>query len=54
LVRVVFEGALGPGRNVVYWDGRDGGGDALPSGVYVVALEADGNTETRSVAVVNR
>jgi flagellar basal-body rod modification protein FlgD len=54
LVRRVFAGALGAGRNVVYWDGRDGNGDTVPSGVYVVTVEAGGDTDVAAVAVVNR
>jgi ligand-binding sensor domain-containing protein len=54
LVRRAFEGPLGPGRNVVYWDGRDAGGDVAPSGIYLVAVDAEGRVDTKSVAVVNR
>jgi hypothetical protein len=54
LVRRVFDGALAAGRNVVYWDGRDGHGDPAPSGLYLVAVEVAGKSEVRSVAVVNR
>ena len=54
LVRRVFDGPLNSGRNVVYWDGRDGNGDTVPSGLYLVTVEAEGKTDVRSVAVVNR
>jgi ligand-binding sensor domain-containing protein len=54
LVRRVFDGLLGGGRNVVYWDGRDGNGETVPSGVYAVVVEATGDTDVASVAVVNR
>jgi ligand-binding sensor domain-containing protein len=54
IVRRVFDGSLGPGRNVLYWDGRDGGGDVVPSGLYLVTIKAEGNTDVKSVAVVNR
>ena len=54
LVRRVFDGPLNSGRNVVYWDGRDGNGDPVPSGLYLVTVEAEGKTDVRSVAVVNR
>jgi hypothetical protein len=54
LVRRVFDGPLAAGRNVVYWDGRDGHGDVAPSGLYLVAVEVAGKSDVRSVAVVNR
>jgi len=54
LVRRVFSGPFGAGRSVVYWDGEDGNGETVPSGVYVVAVEAEGDTDVASVAVVNR
>src|SRR5262245_58408481 len=54
LVRRVFDGELGSGLNVVYWDGKDGNGDTVASGLYLVAVEAGGKTDVRSVAVVNR
>jgi ligand-binding sensor domain-containing protein len=54
LVRRVFDGALAAGKNVVYWDGRDGRGDVAPSGLYLVAVEVAGKSDVRSVAVVNR
>jgi flagellar hook assembly protein FlgD len=54
LVRRVFDGELGSGLNVVYWDGKDGNGDTVASGLYLVAVEVSGKTDVRSVAVVNR
>jgi flagellar hook assembly protein FlgD len=55
LVKEVAESAaFAAGRNVVYWDGRDGAGDTVPSGIYVVTVEAEGDTDVASVAVVNR
>lgn len=54
IVRRVFDGTLGPGRNVVDWDGRDGNGKVVPSGIYLVTIKAEGDTDVKSVAVVNR
>jgi ligand-binding sensor domain-containing protein len=51
---VVESGAFVPGRNVVFWDGRDGDGHVVPSGLYVVAARFDGETKVASVAVANR
>ncbi len=55
LVReVVEDGAFAPGRNVVFWDGRDGDGRVVASGLYMVAVRLDGGTLVASVAVANR
>ena len=55
LVREVSENdAFAPGRNVVFWDGRDGSGEVVPSGVYMVAVRFDGETQVASVVVANR
>jgi len=55
LVREVSENdAFAPGRNVVFWDGRDGAGRVVPSGIYMVAVRFDGQTQVASVAVANR
>jgi subtilisin family serine protease len=37
-VRVLVQGALGPGRHEVVWDGRDQSGHRVASGVYRCAL----------------
>jgi hypothetical protein len=42
------------GQNVVFWDGRDGDGAFVPSGLYLVAVRAEGETAVKSVAVANR
>src|SRR5690606_2324745 len=31
-----------PGRRIAYWDGRDQGGQALPSGVYYCQMQVRG------------
>ncbi|MGH7725786.1 MAG: two-component regulator propeller domain-containing protein [Candidatus Eiseniibacteriota bacterium] len=55
LVREVAEnGAFPPGRNVVTWDGKNGDGEVVPSGLYVVAVRFDGETSTKTVVVANR
>ena len=42
------------GRNVVYWNGTDGDGQVVPSGLYTVAVRFDGETSVRTVVVANR
>lgn len=43
-VATVFEGNLTAGRHMLQWDGRDGRGGLLPSGVYLYRLEAWAST----------
>jgi len=51
---IVESGAFAPGRNVVFWDGTDGNGHYVPSGLYTVAVRFDGQTAVASVVVANR
>lgn len=55
LVRVLKQGLLDAGRHEVVWDGTDGDGDQVASGVYVCRLEgprvSDG-TQSRKIVVV--
>ena len=43
-----------PGSNVTHWDGRDEGGHICVSDLYIVALQAEGKTATKTVAIVNK
>lgn len=53
LVREVASGvALNAGSNLVPWDGRDDAGETVPDGLYVVVVEALGESRTRTLAVV--
>jgi hypothetical protein len=53
LVRVVMSGqTLGPGTNLVTWDGRDEGQHEVDSGLYLVTVEALGETRTQTLGVV--
>ena len=53
LVRRLAGGAaLRPGANLLYWDGRDGRGDRVPDGFYVVCAEAAGERQAQVVSVV--
>ncbi|HWN82558.1 MAG TPA: hypothetical protein VNM87_10710, partial [Candidatus Udaeobacter sp.] len=44
---------LPPGKNVVHWDGWSDRGFPVPSGVYLLRLEARGQSDTRTVVVVH-
>ncbi|MFI5370310.1 MAG: FlgD immunoglobulin-like domain containing protein, partial [Candidatus Eisenbacteria bacterium] len=53
LVRVVMSGeTLGPGTNLVSWDGRDEDHHEVDSGLYLVTVEALGETRTQTLGVV--
>jgi len=53
LVREVTSGTeMGPGANVVRWDGRDRGGVYVADGIYLVTVEALGFTRRGTLAVV--
>jgi flagellar hook assembly protein FlgD len=52
-VRLLADGEFGGRANAIHWDGRDGFGNALPSGVYVVRLQA-GDLEKTARVVLSR
>jgi hypothetical protein len=52
LVRQLHDGALAAGRHTIAWNGRDAGGDLVPSGVYVARLEVAWGVETGKVLVL--
>jgi flagellar hook assembly protein FlgD len=53
LVREVVAGqSFGPGANLVRWDGRDREGSVVADGIYLVTVEALGQTRTQTLAVV--
>ncbi len=51
-VRTLVDSELEPGRHSVYWDGRNGRGEPVPSGVYLYTLESDGLSITRKMTVL--
>ena len=52
LVRTLAAGEVPGGRHTVVWNGLDDEGRQVSSGVYLVRLESNGNTETRKVALL--
>ncbi|MCA9751792.1 MAG: SBBP repeat-containing protein [Gemmatimonadetes bacterium] len=54
LVRELVNGVNAPGRHAATWDGVDGRGVAVASGVYFVRLEASGQARTGKVVKLDR
>jgi flagellar hook assembly protein FlgD len=52
LVRVLENGTMGEGRHTTTWDGRDEAGHAVPSGVYLYALEGEDFRESRKMVLI--
>ncbi|MFL2989650.1 MAG: FG-GAP-like repeat-containing protein, partial [Candidatus Neomarinimicrobiota bacterium] len=48
------EQKLGPGSNVIVWDGKDFDGSVVPSGLYIVTLESSASILRTTVGVLNR
>ncbi len=51
-VRKLVSGHMRAGRNSIAWDGRDGAGQPVSSGVYLYRLEAGGRSETRKMLLI--
>ncbi len=51
-VRTLLEGPLSVGTHEVVWDGRSDAGVRLPAGLYLLRLEANGQTQTRTITIV--
>ncbi len=52
LVRTLLDDVQGAGEGTLTWDGRNGQGQTLASGVYRVKMEAGGELTQRSVSLV--
>jgi hypothetical protein len=52
LVRELISGTRSAGRHEVAWDGLDRSGRAVPSGTYLYRLQAGGQVQTRTMALV--
>jgi hypothetical protein len=52
VVRTLAAGEAGPGPVEVVWDGRDGSGERVASGLYFARLEACGVARSEKVVVL--
>jgi photosystem II stability/assembly factor-like uncharacterized protein len=52
LVTCLKEGIHTSGRHVVHWDGRDGSGMSVASGIYLVVLQAGDDTRNRKIVLL--
>ncbi len=52
LVRTLADGAYAPGEHALTWDGKDARGQQVSSGVYFYRLEAQGQSQSRSLVLV--
>lgn len=52
MVRVLQSGQIEAGRHEILWQGTDGDGRAVPSGLYFVRLRANGVSDIRKMTLV--
>ncbi|HZM17258.1 MAG TPA: right-handed parallel beta-helix repeat-containing protein [Candidatus Krumholzibacteria bacterium] len=52
LVRTLLQGTQGAGAHGILWDGRDGRGERVPSGVYLLRLQSEGRALSQKLAVL--
>jgi flagellar hook assembly protein FlgD len=45
---------MNPGSNTIEWNGGDYNGEHCPSGLYIICVQANGQTATKTVMVVNK
>jgi hypothetical protein len=51
-VAVLADRELAPGEHAISWDGRDGSGQVVASGIYLIRLESHETTEGRKVVLI--
>jgi flagellar hook assembly protein FlgD len=52
LVRVLIDKSFPSGHHDVVWDGRDGKGSPVSSGVYLCRLEHEADFRTRKIVLI--
>ena len=51
-VRTLVEGVMSPGHHTIPWDGRDALGRPVASGRYVIRLQAEGFSQSRTMTLL--
>ena len=51
-VRTLHSGQMNPGRHTVVFDGRNGSGAPLATGIYLYRLDAESYTKTRKMLLM--
>ena len=52
LVRELINETLAAGTHTIHWDGHDGSGRSVASGMYLAKLQAAGAIDTQRLVVV--
>jgi len=52
LIRVLYEGVVDEGVHAFIWDGRDGAGSAVASGVYLYRAEGFGSRQVHKMTLI--
>jgi flagellar hook assembly protein FlgD len=52
LVRVLVDSERKPGRHTVVWDGRNGRGEMIASGIYFYTLRSGSRVYTKKMAAL--
>lgn len=53
VARIIDEQELNAGGQIITWDGKDGDGRVVPSGLYIVRIKGEGTEKIKTVGVIN-
>ena len=53
VVRSILDGKISPGNHETEWNGRDDGGNNIPSGMYFIRYNAGDYRKTQKVVLLN-
>ena len=51
-IATLFSGSVAPGSYTVEWNGRNSAGQAMPSGIYIYTIKADGFSASKRMTLV--
>ncbi|MFC1572681.1 FlgD immunoglobulin-like domain containing protein [Candidatus Eisenbacteria bacterium] len=52
MIRTLRDASHGPGEHSVTWDGKNGGGEDVPAGIYLYELRWNGHSETKRMLLM--